>query len=223
MAIRRERFFWIEARDVNGFTRQQLSHAHQGLIWAWDRCPVSLHDCAESAAQRKQIWLLRLKNYQDHSTVQTFGVLLKKHLQVLLFDFLLTPAQLSVTSSLMPMISSPSSATSSRIGLNSTNDERNGTLEVEPCLSSMAVSDFNEVACRCSSQGCENCSGVGCYRCYQLACPDCSGSGWKDFAHWSRNGYRIDCSSGQPLASLAPVAMPVHRSDVWLRLFKASA
>src|SRR5690242_11534354 len=57
----------------------------------------------------------------------------------------------------------------------------------------------------------------------QLACPDCSGSGWKDFAQWSRNGYRIDCSSGQPLASLVPVAMPVHRSDVWLRLFKASA
>jgi hypothetical protein len=227
MAIRRERFFWIEARGVSRIACKQLGDAHGHLVRLWDRSNLSVQDCTPASTFQQQIWLFRIRNIGSEEIAQQFETLLESHVKMLVFDFCLGPNRLRrVASTLMPLVHQPASGVcTSYIGLHSGNDTRNGTLarEAGPHFSPEQSDDWLQLACLCGGNSCETCSGHGCYRCYQLGCPNCLGTGWRRFGEWSRNGYRIECNSGLAVANTDPVANTVpERTSVWRWFLNAS-
>jgi hypothetical protein len=38
------------------------------------------------------------------------------------------------------------------------------------------------------------------YECFKLDCPDCDDTGWKGFCAWAQGGYKVNYSSGFPIA-----------------------
>ena len=220
MPARPEQFFWLYAKQVPAELASRIELAHADFIKGWDDCPAQQHSCVSSVGVSDRLWLFRLLG-PSQGVATRFSSQLKKFVEELprIVD---APTLKAKRRSNLPtplvadrLVAHPTTD----IGLHVVNDVYNGMLvtysyfegaagrHLIPHLQLKILRDFAErVASAWAAAACEchrsvtDCCGVGCYECFQLECARCAGTGWKDFCAWAQDGFRIDYSTGFPIA-----------------------
>lgn len=224
MPERPDRLYWVHAKAVHEDSLPQLNRALSSFASQWGQTHRAMLDCTPcviGAPISDRLWLFRLHlRKQGDSPTTEFNRDLKAHIKQLSQN---VGAQLRRRSNLpTPLVREPLAEGNAKsdIGLHSVNDIYNQMLVTfsyhelpgremplhhqVPVLRSMveALSQaWQEVACSCNDQSCEQCRGEGCYSCFSLGCADCAGTGWKKYTEWGKGGFRIDYSAGVPIAA----------------------
>lgn len=215
MPIRPERLIWVYGKSLDNQAAVQIEKANELLIGGWGDCNIECHATVDVNGISDRLWLFRLKS-KDQQLATKFLKYLDKHIQGL------QPLKLKRRSNLpTPLVARPiGEGHKLDIGLHIVNDKYNATLMLffywegryynPPHLQLGEMLSFGdeakrlwiEYACKCGRQ--RGCCEYGCFNCFQLDCDACGGTGWKDFVRWQAQGYRIDYSSGWPLAIVSP-------------------
>jgi hypothetical protein len=216
MPRRQEGLFWVRAEQVNASIALEVDAANQQFVSEWKESPLSLHWCTEGSTTPDQLWLLRL----NHSGSKELPKSLCKGLRVHIAENaerlqakLKRPANLPT-----PLVCPRLEEWVTDLGLHAVNDIYNSTLMTFTYyegryynpphfqfvhlrrLVSLIEELWLSVKCDCGDGSCGECGATGCFNCFKLDCMQCHGTGWRHFASWATNGYKVDYSSGFPLA-----------------------
>ena len=220
MPERRERLFWLHAKQTSQTVADVMDTANQELAKRWTDSAVECVASVTAAHTSDRLWLFRIGS-SDQQVASRFNALLQSHLNVL-------PAAVGVPGlRVKRQVNLPTPLVCERlgpwpktdVGLHVVNDAYNGMLVTftyhegryynVPHLQLVGVERltadvrkaWSAVACECY-RAATDCCGNGCFDCFRADCPTCDGTGWKDFARWAKGGYAIDYASGVPLARL---------------------
>jgi hypothetical protein len=217
MPKRSERLLWIRAEDVSPNLVHAIDTALREFAQTQKLCRTDLDMCTAPEVGTKHLWLLRAA-VAEPGLAAMYIKALKEHIGSL-------QTKLGVTK-LKRIPNLPTPLVTERlnrhfctdIGLHVVNDEFNGMLVTytyyegryhNPShlqldgvrfICDEIANLWNQLACDCRQSDCDTCHGLGCYACFTLGCPNCNGTGWANFSRWAFGGYRVDYSSGFPLA-----------------------
>lgn len=228
MPQRLERFFWVYGENLGTGAMNAVQAEHNRFVQEWNNhnpsYPLHCRPCVVAGSPDQQVWLFRLQLGPGNSSIATaFNSELQKHLKQVRQAHGIADEDLKRRTTLpTPLMEEPfGQFPTTDIGLHAVNDEYNamlvtytyfkgayGRYQPPHLQASEVVNVYNgimpkwqRIACGCHhGSGCPNCGGIGCYQCFQPNCPMCGGTGWKEFEQWAANGYRIDYTSGYPIA-----------------------
>jgi hypothetical protein len=227
MAHRAETFYWISAKEMDQETARQVTRLNEDFVRVCqlDGCIVLHHPSnSDQVGAVKRLWLFRFQhpNY-DESFDPVFRKRLESNVGEVREKLGRPEKSLQIkTANVTPLLLPPLNEDwpTIDIGLHNAAQPYNANLRafayhygqggrwMHPALELYQIrrvlrrveSVWRQIACECRDPNCEVCSGGGCTACFKVACPRCSGTGWKGFSNWADSGYRIDYTSGFPIA-----------------------
>lgn len=228
MPERNERFFWIHGKDLTPGQITDIEKELNNFKDEWNKkmskYVTHLTNTINNNSSKHQLWLLRFKS-KANKIIKNDAKDLEKEINVVIENLIssldLTDKHLELeTTHPTPLFSEPiklGTWAKCDIGLLCVNDEYNGTIMsraywigrfgIEQPLNlqlyelKKLIDEVKKFCCDCyKNKSCSYCNGEGCYMCFDLNCQKCEGTGWKDFSKWKSGGYKIDYSSGCPIA-----------------------
>lgn len=218
MPRRKERFFWLHAKQLTLSIANAISQANIEFMKSLNLSAHTLNSCVNSQEVSDRLWLFCL-NIEERHVATEFNNRFLNYIKKLPLEMghpnLKVKRQVNLPTPLIRVPFGQSPKTD--IGLHVVNDEWNGTLitfsyysgryfhipHLQPIHIEKLMEEIQNVwkleVCNCH-QVVSNCCTHGCYTCFQLECSKCCGTGWKDFYLWKKNGYQIDYSSRFPIA-----------------------
>jgi hypothetical protein len=217
---RNQRLFWVYAERPSLKNLSRINTANDKFVSCWSGCDVTSHPCSDGKGGTNGLWLFILNSQQERKLASSFNNELKEHIASLVSRLNLKDSDLKRRSNLpTPLIDIPlNSGWRTDFGLHAVNDTYNGMLVtytyhngrymMPPHLQTARFRDLlSEIvpvwrrhSCRCRNTKCSECSGDGCFDCFKEGCKVCDGTGWKEYSKWAKLGYRVDYSSGYPIA-----------------------
>ncbi len=227
MAQRPATLCWMFAKEMDQETARRVAGLNEDFVRACqqEQCLVFHHASnSDQVGAVRRLWLFRLQNpYYDGSLDRAFRDRLESHIGEVRGNLgppkdSLTTKWATVTRLLLPPLKNDWPVV--EVGLHNAAQPYNANLRafayyygqggrwMHPGLELYQIRRvvkrvegvWNQLACECRGVSCPVCGGDGCTTCFKVACSRCSGTGWKAFSKWAGSGYRIDYTSGFPIA-----------------------
>lgn len=224
MPERPERFFWLYARQLDNTAVSTINDIHHQFTGEWQECPLEWIACVEGGGPSNRLWLFRLQcGIGNGGLASKFSRKLREYVQTLEERLNLSKDRIKQRTNLpTPLLCEPVGEwPKTDIGLHVVNDVYNGMLitysyhsrgtRMQPPhlqtgtlrrLMSTIEYVWRAASCDCHGGTCHECSGDGCYSCFQRDCANCEGTGWKNFSRWVRGRFKVNYSTGFPIAEL---------------------
>lgn len=225
MPERPERFFWLHAQQLDDTVVSVINDLHHQFVAKWQECPLEWTSCVEGRGSSDRLWLFRLRyGIGNEKLTRRFNSGFREYLKTLSGHPKLSNIQSNLkqrTTLLTPLLHQPIERPRTDIGLHAVNDVYNGmlvtysyyprgprmlplhqqTADLRRMLSTIEYA-WRAVACDCHGGKCQECNGDGCYSCFHQDCSNCESTGWKNFSRWMQGGFKINYSTGFPIAEV---------------------